>query len=173
MLEEYGQWAPTISYRKLYFMQINSIGNPIGKYDKEAGNVMGKPMNWAWFKEESAFIQQQQLKQSFIGFNSEWETLRQKYKKFLLRNAMNLLQRNARKIITEKKQQLVRIKVITQVLKDILIQTWEKFAHNLISNVLYGYCLIHCQFRFELGKEVIGSKGRVTFTHLRWITQAI
>jgi hypothetical protein len=169
VLTEYETWNPYISTKNLYQLQLNFEINPINRFDKEIGLNLMKPNNWKWFRKENSFLKNRNTLLNFNLTTFKNLTLKQIYTK-------NLLEITTNRLIprTKKANSLFfNFQIFKLIIKDLLIQTWEKFPKNLLINSKLRFTCFFQPFKmnFNFYSENLNINGRINFYHFRWLTK--
>jgi ribosomal protein S4 len=171
ILTEYETWNPHISTKNLYQMQLNFESNPLNRFDKEIGLNLIKPNNWQWFRKENIFLKN---RNNFLTFNLnifKTLTIKQIYSKNLIDITTTQLQPQNKKI----NSQFFNFQIFKLIIKDLLIQTWEKFPKNLLINSKFRFACLFQYFKmnFNFYSENLNLNGRINFYHFRWLTKNV
>ena len=169
LLDEYSVWNPYISNKNLYKMQLNFQINPINRFDKEIGLNINKPNNWKWFKKENKFLLN---RNNSLVFNLSFfknVTLKRIYSK----NILNLIIRKFKKKKIIQKKEFFNLYIFKLIIKDLLIQTWEKFPKNLLINLKFRFSFFFQTFKIDYNfyPENINNNNRINFSNLRWLSK--
>jgi hypothetical protein len=170
LIEDFESWIPLINSEELLSLQLNQQINPIYRFDKEIFDIVEKPKNWLWFKKENQSLKNRNLLNLNNIFFFKLNTLKRFYSRSILEKTLQTIKLKKIKDKKIKITQILNLNSFKLILKDLLIQTWEKISCNIISNLFFRYSFIlqKRNITFLMSYSNSNVQGRLNFEHLRW-----
>jgi len=170
LIEEYNVGLPIMSLKQINNMQINPQINPIYRFDKEIKKIpLSLSLNWNWLRNENKILSNTSIKALQFLAKFKHKTLKRFYTKSIFEKLLNKINKKL------PHKYFVQIQVLKQIIKDLLVQTWQNFPKNIIVNLALRFIYVISKITINTIKkyDTFSFYSILNINYLHWFLQNI